>query len=138
MKKRIITIFLFLIFSTFYISAYGKYGGVSLTYYWEDGWAGAKYCGTTKNLTLDEVHNDRWMSSYYDNGCSNLQSFSGKLSKKQSRLLWNALAQYDYVAGEIYSVGFAEETNPRHYYGLTVQIEADGSCTWKGFTYDVI
>ena len=38
--------------------------------------------------------------------------------------------------GWIHSVGFVEETNPSHYYGLTVQIEADGSCTWKGFTCD--
>ena len=91
MKKRIISILLILVFVTFYISAYGKYGGITNQYYWGYGWVGAKYCGTTKNLSIDEVHNDRWNSVYYDNSLSNPQSFSGKLLKRQSSLLWYAL-----------------------------------------------
>ena len=102
------------------------------------GFAGAKYCGTTKNLTIDEVYNDRWNSVYYENTLSNPQSFSGKLSKRQNSLLWYALSQYDYVAGEIYAVNFTFENNLRHHYALSVQIESDGSCAWKGFTYDVL
>ena len=136
MKKRIISILLILVFVTFYISAYGKYGGITNQYYWGYGWAGAKYCGTTKNLSIDEVHNDRWNSGYYDNSLSTPQSFSGKLSKRQSSLLWYALKQYDYLAGEIYAVNFTDENYLGHHYALSVQIEADGSCTWKGFTFD--
>ena len=136
MKKKIVACFLLLVLILFSVNAYGQYGGISVSYYWGDGWAGAKYCGTTKNLSIEEVHNDRWMDTYYGKDCSNPQSFSGKLSKRQNRLLWDALNQYDYAVGEIYSVTFTEENNPKHHFALTVQIEADGSCTWKGFTYD--
>ena len=136
MKKRslLVTLFLWIIVSS--VFAYGKYGGITTQYYWGYGWAGAKYCGTTKNLTIDEVHNDRWNSVYYENTLSDPQSFSGKLSKRQSSLLWYALSQYDYVAGEIYAVNFIDENYLGHHYALSVQIESDGSCTWKGFTYD--
>ena len=62
---------------------------------------------------------------------------NGKLSKRQSDLLWKALEQYDYAAGEIYIVNFYEKDAPKHLFGLTVQINADGSCTWMGYTCDV-
>ncbi len=136
MKKKITVCAVLLIVAVFFASAYGKYSGINCTYYWGYGWAGAKYCGTTKNLTIEEVHNDRWMYTYYAKGCSDPQSFSGKLSKRQSALLWYALGQYDYAPGEIYSVNFAEENATDHCFALSVQIEQDGSCTWKGFTYD--
>lgn len=135
MKKKIIActvIFAFVLFSSI---AYSKYGGISMTFYW-DGWAGAKYCGTTKNLTIEEVHNDRLMDAIQNSTRYNLQSFSGKLSKRQSNLLWEALSQYDYVAGEIYAVGFREVSAPNHCFALTVQIKTDGGCMWYGFTYD--
>ena len=91
-----------------------------------------------KNLTIEEVHDNRWQYILKDPRCSSLQAFGGKLSKRQNALLWYALGQYDYAEGEIYSVGFAEEGAPRHHFALTVRIEADGSCTWQGFTYDVL
>lgn len=135
MKKFIFL--LILSFSIFPIFAYGKYGGITLSYYYGDGWAGAKYCGTTKDLTIEEVDNDRWYAVYYDNTLSDPERFNGKLSKRQSRLLWDALYQYNYETGEIYSVSFVELENPFKHYALSVMIEADGSCSWRGFTYTV-
>ena len=67
---------------------------------------------------------------------SNLQPFSGKLSKRESKLVWCALSEYDYAAGEIYAVNYTLTGYSGHHYALTVQIESDGSITWKGFTYD--
>ena len=95
-----------------------------------------KYCGTTKNLTISEVHNDRWNDAYNDKNCSNLQPFSGKLSKKEIALISCALSEYDYAAGEIYAVNYTLDGNSGHHYALSVQINSDGSITWKGFTYD--
>ncbi|MDE6706294.1 MAG: hypothetical protein K2J81_10395 [Treponemataceae bacterium] len=138
MKKRIVAYTALFVFAVLSTTAYGKYGGITTQYYWGLGWAGAKYCGTTKNLTIEEVHNDRLRNTYSDKTCGNVQSFSGKLSKRQSNLLWRALEQYDYATGEIYSVSFAEEGAPGHHFCLTVEIEADGSCTWIGFTYDIL
>ena len=138
MKKKIAACVLLLTLAVFFANAYGQYGVNTLTHYWGDGTAGAKYCGTTKNLTIDEVHNDRWNFFLYDKYTSNPQSFSGKLSKRQSRLLWYALDQYDYAPGEIYSVLIREEDALFHTIALTVQIKADKSCTWKGFTYDFL
>lgn len=138
MKKKIAACMVLLALAVLFAHAYGQYGGITVNYYWGDGWAGAKYCGTTKNLTIDEVYNDRWWDTYYDSDCSKPQSFSGKLSKRQSRLLWDALNQYDYAPGEIYSVGIREESAPYHHFALSVLIEADGGATWIGFTYDDI
>lgn len=138
-KKTVFCLFLFSFFCSFIaftVNANGKYSDIFDQYYQGYGWAGAKYCGTTKNLTIEEVHNKRWNACCYDNSCSTPQSFSGKLSKRQSNLLWYALKQYDYVAGEIYAVNFAEENAPYRRYALSVQIESDGTCTWMGFTYD--
>ena len=141
MKNRSLLVTLFLCIVVSSVFAYGQYGGIPNEYYSEysdgvAGYAGAKYCGTTKNLTIDEVHNDRWNDAYNDKNCSNLQSFSGKLSKKERALLWCALNEYDYAAGEIYAVNYTLEGYSGHHYALTVQIESDGSITWKGFTYD--
>ena len=136
MKKKFAMCAVLLAVAVFFANAYGQYSGMTVTYYWLYGWAGAKYCGTTKNLTIEEVHNDRWWGVYYNKSNSDPQSFSGKLSKRQSALLWYALGQYDYAPGEIYSVNFSEEDARAHCFALTVQIEQDGSCTWMGFTYD--
>ena len=136
MKKRML-IFLMFLFAASQVFAVGKYGGITESSYWGIGWAGAKYCGTTKNLTIEEVHNDRWNNAVNGTIAFNIHLLSGKLSRRQSSLLWYALGQYDYEAGEIYAVSFAEEAAPNHHFALTVQIKADGSCTWLGFTYDI-
>lgn len=139
MKKRSLLVTLFLCIIVSSVFAYGQYGGIPNEYYSEysdgvAGYAGAKYCGTTKNLTIDEVHNDRWNDVYNDKKLSNLQPFSGKLSKRESKLVWCALSEYDYAAGEIYAVNYTLDSG--HHYALSVQINSDGSITWKGFTYD--
>lgn len=120
----------------FEVSALGEYGLPSSCYRYYSayggGYAGAKYCGTTENLTLDEVHNNRWQSAF---GEKKLESFGGKLSKRQSYLAWSAIKQYDYEPGEIYSVGFYEGFVTNHYYAITCQINSDGTFTWLGFSY---
>ena len=57
-----------------------------------------------------------------------------KLSKFENRLLWKALEQYDYKAGEVYGVVI----QPTDYaiIMLWVEIENDGSCSWYGWQYN--
>lgn len=135
MKKSIFLILL-LLAMLFEVSALEEYGvPISCFRYYYDyggGYAGAKYCGTTKNLTLDEVHNNRWKSAF---GEIELESFGGKLSKRQSYLAWSAIEQYDYEPGEIYSVEFCEGFDTNHRYAITCQINSDGSFNWRGFSY---
>lgn len=140
--KKAFALVLVLIAVVFEVSALDEYGipRSSFRFYYDygGGWAGAKYCGTTKNLTAQEVHNNRWQSSIarYNNGeISYPESFGGKLSKRQSALAWNALGQYDYEPGEIYSVGFYEGSDFNHYYGITCQINLDDTFSWNGFSY---
>ena len=90
--------------------------------------------GTTKDTTLKKAHNDFMRNIANSSEFPAPIPFNGKLSKRQSKLLWKALEQYDYAAGEIYNVVFTEEDAPRHVFNLAVQIDAVGSCTWMGFT----
>ena len=131
MKKRIVLCAVLFAFAVFSATAYEYYPGL--------GGAEAIYVGTTKDTTLEKAHNDdmRNARDVANSGeCSAPIPFNGKLSKRQSKLLWKALEQYDYAAGEIYYVTFTEEGAPKHLFALTVQIDADGSCTWMGCTYD--
>ena len=129
MKKRIALCAVLFAFAVFSAAA---------EYYLGLGEASADYVGTMKDITLEKVHNDA-MRYYANSGkCSAPIPLNGKLSKRQSKLLWKALEQYDYAAGEIYLVGFTEEGAPRHIFALTVQIDADGSCSWTGFTCDYL
>ena len=130
MKKRITLCAVLFAFAVFSAAA---------EYYPGLGYAWADYVGTTKDTTLEKVYNDamREVRDLANSGeCSAPIPFNGKLSKRQNKLLWKALEQYDYAAGEIYGVVFSEEDAPRHDFILTVQINADGSCTWRGFTCD--
>lgn len=131
MKKRIALCAVLFAFAVFSATA---------EYYPGLGAAWADYVGTTKDTTLEKVHNTVMRNATRDAANSGRLSapipFDGKLSKRQSDLLWKALEQYDYAAGEIYGVIFFEEDAPRRNFCLTVQINADGSCTWMGFTYD--
>lgn len=100
-----------------------------------DGETTAVYVGTTKQTTLNQV---------YNNGINNLKNsiipltdpvpLNGKLTKQQSRLLWAGLNEYNYSAGEFYIVTFTPIDSPTQIYCFAVLIEADGSCTWKGFS----
>lgn len=137
--KKIFCLLLIFFTSICLVSALGEYGipNSSFRYVWDDGYSGAKYCGSTKNISGYEVHNNRWKSAY---GMNYLESFSGKLSKSQARLINNALDQFDLEVGDIYAVGFYEIADLRHYYGITVEItavRADGSYSynWWGFSY---
>lgn len=103
-------------------------------YYWGDGRAWALYEGTTKVTTLDEVETRMWGLIGATPGIYNMREFSRKLSQRQSRLLWDALRQYNYAPGELYTVIFAEAYAPNLTYVLLVQIEADGSASWRGLT----
>ena len=129
MKKRIALCTVLFAFAVFSATAGVDYPGL--------GWAEADYVGTTKDTTLEKAHNAAMRNArdLANSGeCSAPIPFNGKLSKRQNDLLWKGLEQYDYAAGEIYSVIFFEEDAPRHLFALTVQIDADGSCTWMGFT----
>ena len=131
MKKRIIACTLLFVFAMLSATA---------EYYPGLGMADAWYFGTTKNTTIEKVYDSvvetARLSIPRSNGrLSNPMPFSGKLSKRQSDLLWKALEQYDYAAGEIYSVLFQENGTFKNFF-LAVQIEARGSCTWMGiFSY---
>lgn len=106
-------------------------------YYQGLGVAEAGYLGTTKDTTIEKAYNNS-MRNFDKLGVflSTPIPFNGKLTRRQNDLLWKALGQYDYAAGEIYSVTFAELGALKHFFNLIVQINADGSCTWKGFTFD--
>lgn len=130
---------LLLFVAVFETSALGEYGVPSWDYYWGDGYAGARYCGTTKQISGYEVFSNRWQSGVAENK-NGLQRVSGKLSKRQSRLIGYALNQYDLQVGEIYSVGISEISNLNYYIGITCEITAvynDGSYSysWWGFSY---
>ena len=127
MKKRIALCAVLFAFAVFSAAA---------EYYPGLGHAGADYVGTTKDTTLEKVYNNAMRKIANSSKYSAPMPFNGKLSKRQSDLLWKALEQYDYAAGEIYLVGFTEKDTPKHHFGLAVQINADGSCTWMGFTSD--
>ena len=130
MKKRITLCAVLFAFAVFSATA---------EYYPGLGEAWANYVGTTKDTTLEKVHNAvmRKARDLANSGeCSAPIPLNGKLSKRQNDLLWKALEQYDYAAGELYYVGFIEKDAPKHLFALTVQIDADGSCTWMGFTSD--
>ena len=130
MKKRITLCAVLFAFAVFSAAA---------EYYPGLGHAGADYVGTTKDTTLEKVYNHDIMRNIANSGERSAPiPLNGKLSKRQSKLLWKALEQYDYAAGEIYYVTFSEEDAPRHVFALTVQIDADGSCTWRGYTCDYI
>ena len=129
MKKRIALCAVLFAFAVFSAAANEYYPGL--------GGAGATYVGTMKGTTLEKAHNTIMRNMANNSKYSAPIPFNGKLSKRQSDLLWKALEQYDYAAGEIYYVRFVEESAPRRGFTLTVQINADGSCTWMGFTCDV-
>ena len=131
MKKRIALCAVLFAFAVFSATAYEYYPGL--------GGAEADYVGTMKDTTLEKVHNTVMRNARDVANSGEISApipFNGKLSKRQSDLLWKALEQYDYAAGEIYYVTFIEKDSPKHIFGLTVQINADGSCTWMGFTCD--
>ena len=130
MKKRIALCAVLFAFAVFSAAA---------EYYPGLGAASADYVGTMKDTTLEKVHNTVMRNARDVANSGEISApipFNGKLSKRQSDLLWKGLEQYDYAAGEIYYVTFIEKDAPKHLFGLTVQINADGSCTWMGFTCD--
>lgn len=132
MKKRIAICAVLFAFAVFAAAA---------EYYWGLGEALASYKGTTKYTTIEKVYNDAMRDGIRTANTglwSTPQPFNGKLSKRQSDLLWKALGQYDYAAGEIYLVVFNEEGARRRQFCLTVQIESDRSGTWLGFTSDYL
>ncbi len=59
MKKGIVAFTALFVFAVLSAIAYGKYRGITYSYYLGLGWTVATYCGTTKDLTIEEVHNDR-------------------------------------------------------------------------------
>ena len=141
MKKKFFIVFAFLL--SVIVSAYSQDYGIpasSMNYVWGDGYSGAVYCGnTSQNLSGYEVYNNRWRSCVANNR-QYLQGFTGKMSNRQSRLVNHALDQFRIEVGDIYSVGFHEISDLRHYYGITVEItkvNSDGSYSykWWGFSY---
>ena len=127
MKKRIALCAVLFAFAVFSATA---------EYYPGLGDASAFYVGTMKDTTLEKAHHAGMRNIANSGERSAPIPLNGKLSKRQSKLLWKALEQYDYAAGEIYRVTFIEKDAPKHLFALTVQIDADGSCTWMGFTCD--
>ena len=118
MKKRILFLALFTFF-VFFANAQ-----ITPKYYYGLGKAGA--------IPLLPLHS---IDFYYNRAWNTLnvrRSPCGSLSKIQSALLWKVLSEYNYRAGDMFQVQLiADDCNFIHV--LVVQIEADGSCTWKGF-----
>ena len=128
MKKRIAICAALFAFAVFAAAAAPEY-------YQGLGVAEATYVCTTKDATIEKVYN-YVMRGVADNGrFSTPTPFNGKLTKRQNDLLWAALGKYDYVAGEIYTVTLVELSAPNYAFDLVVQINADGGCTWRGFTF---
>lgn len=122
MNKKFLVFGLFFCFTAF--SSYAQFK------FYNDGVASVIFSGTTKDTTLKKVYEKMWNTHSTQTSQS---QFDGKLSKVQSRLLWQALSEYDYAPGEIYSVAMMEYDRPIHTtIILVVRIEKDGSCTWKG------
>lgn len=121
MKK--LTVFLFFLF----ISIFSIYGTETTP----DGYCDAVYQGTTKDYTIDELY-IFYLNLFTKKGYTPYSL--GKLSKCQSRLLWSAINHYDYEAGDIYKVTFNPIDWPSAIFCLIVEINVDGSCTWKGFS----
>lgn len=142
----------------FYFTASSK-NRIKVSYYHGIGWAGAEYRGSTKPLireefyfrweegdrykgawcrTIEKAYNCSWMFAVKNYGLeenSFPKEFIGKFSEKQTRLLFAALDNHTYEAGDIYSVIFAELENPRKWYSVAVEIKEEGSCIWKAFYY---
>ena len=95
---------------------------------------------TSQGLTGYKVHSTRW-SNCISKNVKNLQGFTGKMSKTQSQLIKDALDEFELDVGDIYSVGFYDDSySPVDYYGITVEItkvNSNGSIgyTWWGFLY---
>lgn len=110
------------------------------------GASGAMFCGTTKNITIYEVNNNRWQTYANSNMKPKLMELE-KLSKNQDSLVRNALNRFDLKVGEIYSVLFSEynifllsNLDFLPLCAVTVEITAvnsDGSCgySWLGFYF---
>ena len=133
MKKRIAICAVLFAFAVFAAEAEPEY-------YQGLGVAEAIYVGTTKDTTIEKAYNNGMR--HYDKFVGSILSttpipFNGKLTRRQNDLLWKALGRYDYAAGEIYVVTLSELSAPKHMFVLIVQINADGSCTWKGFTVEL-
>ena len=141
MKKKIFIAFVFFVICNCFCFSQ-NYGipNSSFSYVWGDGYSGAIYCGgTSQNLSGYGVHSTRWRSCVAVNS-QYLQEFTGKMSNRQSRLVSYALNQFRLEVGDIYSVGFREISDLRHYYGITgeiTKVNSDGSYSynWWGFSY---
>ncbi|MBQ3670531.1 MAG: hypothetical protein II921_03515 [Treponema sp.] len=120
MKKKICA--LFFVFMMLSASVYCQY--------YAEGRAEAVYKGTTADRTLDELY-DETLQIARSTGCR--LSTVSKLSKRANRLLWKALDQYDYAAGELYCVLIYEGAGAVALLNLCVCITADGGCDWEGF-----
>ena len=137
--KKICFVLFFILFNFLVFAQDYGIPNSCFSYVYGYGKSGAVYDGNTKNLTLEEVHKNRWETSIKDNKIG-LKSFSGKFSQRQITLVNNALNQYKLEAGDIYSVGFYESSDYYHYFGITVRIDevrSDGSYgySWMGFSY---
>lgn len=124
------------------------------SYYYDNGIAGAVYCGNKETLSIDDVADNLWASesnSKKDRGSQgiiNMQWLNGKLSKQMSALIRNAVNEYNIEVGDIYSVQFTIVNPDRaansygiEIYQMAVQIEtvdSSGHCgafLCQGFSF---
>lgn len=147
MKKKIFVTFVFL-FSAIVPAFSQDYSIPKTSFEYQShydsgirGYSGAVYCdNTSQGLTGYKVHSTRW-SNCISKNVKNLQGFTGKMSKTQSQLIKDALDEFELDVGDIYSVGFYDDSySPVDYYGITVEItkvNSDGSYgyTWWGFLF---
>lgn len=135
MKKSIFLILL-LLAMLFEVSALGEYGIQEDCFNYYESESGGGYVGAMpwgSELTLDKVHNNRWQSALFS-GKKELKILEEHFSERQIFLISSALRDWCCEPGEIYSVGFFEESDTNHYYAITCQINSDGTFNWRGFS----
>ena len=123
MKKKIVCVLALLFLFVSYASAYG--------YGIPDPSAEAEYRGTTATVRAYDL----WLEQK-QRATVTLYKVE-KLTKAENNLLWSALNEYDYKAGEVYSVFIAwlnEYANKvTRSLSIYVEIQKDGSANWYGW-----
>ena len=117
MKKKIVLVLALLFGLSNFLNAYTRILHVD-------------YLGTTAEISLYYVYNNyvtRVNEEMKKQGNPLRETTVSKITKEESRLLWQGLNRYDYKAGEIYRVTIISSDHPM----LTffAEIKKDGSCS---------
>lgn len=133
-RKTNFLILFFCIFQIFSASATCKYEVQKLTVKIGKDYAGAKYCGTNSEISIDEVYNTRLndVSKSFKT-----KKIEGDLSKRISNLIWETVYDSGYKVGDIYlvQVNSADSYNVE-ILNLVIEITSfNEQCKWIGFSY---